>query len=309
MSNVLTADEARYFIQFIHPAKILGMFPTVSGTTVAAQMGIPEAQYAGVVAEFAQAVERAAGTLMADEHFAAAVAALPFAPGETVVGLGDSITDDLGSWFEILRAAYALARPGNSVRFVNAGISGDTTAALISRFYAVTLEQPAWVLCMAGTNDTRTHGIEPTRSLVSLEETVANYQVLRDFAARQTSARWVWMTPPPVIEEAITRELVARPAADDVDQRRHQRACRAFAGAARTRHRRQRRLWRYAGSCALPRRRASPFAGRSNADCAHGGAGPGRAGVTASHHHQLRLPDRLCAPAQWLRPFLPPAAC
>ena len=206
MSNALTADEARYFIQFIHPAKILGMFPAVSGATVAAQMGIPEAQYAAVLAEFDHAVDHAARTLMAEDQFAAQVAALPFAPGEKVVALGDSITDDLGSWFEILRVAYALAHPGTGVRFVNAGISGDTTSTLISRFYAVTLERPAWILFMAGTNDTRTHGLEPARSVVSLQETVANYQILCDFAARQTAARWVWMTPPPVIEAAITQD-------------------------------------------------------------------------------------------------------
>lgn len=148
---------------------------------------------------------------MADATFAAYVAALPFAPGDTVVGLGDSITDDLQSWFEILRTAFSMVRPDENVRFVNAGISGDTTSMLISRFYAVTLEQPAWIICMAGTNDARTHGLEPTRSLVSLDETIANYQVLRDFATRQTSARWLWLTPPPVIESAIPQHWFLGP--------------------------------------------------------------------------------------------------
>ncbi len=203
MSNSLSDAQARYFIQFIHPAKILGMFPEVSSATIAAQMGIPPTQYETALADFAQAVEHAAAELVADATFSAQVAALPFAPGDTVVGLGDSITDDLQSWFEILRTAFAKVRANDEVRFINAGISGDTTASLLSRFYDVTLAQPAWIICMAGTNDTRTHGLRPTRSLVSHDETVANYQVLRDFAIRQTSARWVWLTPPPVIESSI----------------------------------------------------------------------------------------------------------
>lgn len=203
MTNSLSAAQARYFIQFIHPAKILGMFPEVSSATIAAQMGIPLAQYEAALADFAQAVEHAASELVADATFRAQVAALPFAPGDTVVGLGDSLTDDLQSWFELLRSAYAMVRPSHDVRFINAGISGDTTSALISRFYAVTLEQPAWIICMARTNDTRTHGLRPTRSLVSHDETVANFQVLRDFAVQQTHARWVWITPPSVIESAI----------------------------------------------------------------------------------------------------------
>ena len=203
MVDSLSAAQARYFIQFIHPAKILGMFPDVSSATIAAQMGIPLAQYETALADFAQAVEHAAAELVADATFSAQVASLPFAPGDTVVGLGDSITDDLQSWFEILRTAFAMVRPNHGVRFINAGISGDTTASLLSRFYDITLVQPAWIICMAGTNDTRTHGLNPTRSLVSHEETVANYQVLRDFAVQQTHARWVWITPPPVIESSI----------------------------------------------------------------------------------------------------------
>jgi lysophospholipase L1-like esterase len=179
------------------------MFPAVSSATIAAQMGISHAQYQGVLVEFDRAVKRMAATLLAERDFAAQINALPFAPGDTVVALGDSITDDLQSWFEILRTAFAMARPAHEVTFVNAGISGETTTAMLSRFYGITLLQPQWILCLAGTNDTRTHGLEPARTLVSHDETVANYQLLRDFAQRQTSARWLWLTPPPVIEMAI----------------------------------------------------------------------------------------------------------
>lgn len=53
MNSARTPAEARYLIQFFHPSKILAMFPPISGAAVAAQMGIPLAQYEGVLADFA----------------------------------------------------------------------------------------------------------------------------------------------------------------------------------------------------------------------------------------------------------------
>ncbi len=277
MTDPLSTSRARYFIQFIHPVNILGMFPQVSGETIAAEMGIAADVYAEVVADFARAVEQAAAELLEDAAFRAQIAALPFTAGDTVVGLGDSITDDLQSWFELLRTAFNMARPNDNVRFVNAGISGDTTTALVSRFHAVTLLDPAWIICMAGTNDTRTHGLAPTRSLVSHDETVANYQLLREYATAQTDARWVWLTPPPVIEAAIPHDWWLGP------QNMMWRNAPLQALAASLRNRPepvidvQAAFGENPDPYALPPRRPAPLPGRPEADCVHGGWGARRA--------------------------------
>jgi lysophospholipase L1-like esterase len=82
---------------------------------------------------------------------------------------------------------------------------------MISRFLAVVALDPAWIICMPGTNDARLHGEAPTKCLVSPEETALNLEMLASFARTQTSARWVWMTPARVIEEKIGRHWFLGP--------------------------------------------------------------------------------------------------
>jgi acyl-CoA thioesterase I len=131
---------------------------------------------------------------------------LPFAPGELVVGLGDSITSDALSWFELI-AAVGASR-GGGARFVNAGISGETTADLRKRVFRIADLQPDWVLVLAGANDCQRHG--PGEDLlVSPAETLRNLLAL-DAALRRTGAAVAWITPPPVDERALSAVLSAR---------------------------------------------------------------------------------------------------
>ncbi|HSN77276.1 MAG TPA: GDSL-type esterase/lipase family protein, partial [Anaerolineae bacterium] len=155
-------------------------------------------------ATFAQRDSQAAAELLANPAFAVSIDRLPFKPGAMVVGIGDSITDDLQSWLEILRHLLLQRRPQDDIKILNAGISGNTTTHLIDRFINIVNLQPDWILCMAGTKDASAHGQSPAKTLVSLEETAKNLAALRHFAASQTTARWIWMTPTPVIETQVT---------------------------------------------------------------------------------------------------------
>jgi acyl-CoA thioesterase-1 len=196
-----TPDQLVRTIQFHHPEKVLAGMPGIDDKVVAAILGTDVDMYRKIRAEFAERARKSASDLLNDPAFAVRVDRLPFAAGSTVVGLGDSITDDLQSWLEILRHLLALRRPQDNIKVVNAGVSGDTTCNVVSRFLAVTLEQPGWIICFIGTNDARLHGRSPNKVLVSIEETEKNLAMLRNFAATQTSARWVWITPAAVIEE------------------------------------------------------------------------------------------------------------
>ncbi len=130
-------------------------------------------------------------------EFAVRVDQLPFSPVDTIVGLGDSITDDLQSWLEILRHLLALRRPGDQIQVINAGLSGDTTTDVLRRRYVpIILMQPTWIICMLGTNDAFRFGREPTKTAVSLDETAMNLKELRHIAATESTANWAWMTPP-----------------------------------------------------------------------------------------------------------------
>jgi lysophospholipase L1-like esterase len=73
------------------------------------------------------------------------------------------------------------------------------------------LEKPAWILCLAGTNDARLHGQFPTKTLVSLDETAKNLDMLRHFGATQCPAQWLWITPATVIEEQIANDWFLSP--------------------------------------------------------------------------------------------------
>lgn len=171
---------------------------------IAPFFGVDADVYEEIRAGFAVRAREAARELLENFDFRERVDRLPFEAGTTVVGLGDNITDDLQSWFEILRNLVEERRPQDEIRFVNAGISGDATTGIIGRFLVDVVQQrPAWIVSLMGTNDVRRHGEDPTKILVSHDETEANLNMIRNFAEEQTGANRIWMTPPPVIEDRI----------------------------------------------------------------------------------------------------------
>ncbi len=198
-----TLDQLNFLIQFIHLEKLHADLPGVDEATLAHIFGIDLPTYKKIRGGFTERACQAAEELLAEPDFGERIARLPFRKGSKVVAIGDSITDDYQSWFEILRRVMELARPQDEVKLVNAAISGDTTTHLITRFLGVVQEQPDWILCMIGTNDVRLHGLKPSKTLVGLDESARNLAMVRNFAATQAPARWVWITPSTVIEERI----------------------------------------------------------------------------------------------------------
>lgn len=205
MSSAITADQER-MLQFFHYEKLLALMPGMSEQLMATLNGFSLDDYRAVRAQFAGQARAAAQELLADADFAARVDRLPFAAGAVVAALGDSITDDLQSWFEILHHALDLRRPDDKVTFINAGISGETTTQMLARFFALADRKPDWIICFAGTNDARRHGHQPAKTLVSPAETEQNLAALRHFGATQTSAQWLWVTPATVVEEQIAAD-------------------------------------------------------------------------------------------------------
>jgi lysophospholipase L1-like esterase len=190
------------WIQYTHLEKLYGYLPGMA-RSMPAIFGLDPAAYAELVARFDTHAQQAAQQLLADDSFAAQVDALPFGAGESVLAVGDSVTDDLQSWAEILRHLLSLRRPGDGVRVVNGGLSAHTTAMVLRRWPATLAQRPDWVICLLGGNDITRVGPEPTKPQVSLNESVANLRELRRIAAAQTDASWVWMTPAPVHEARV----------------------------------------------------------------------------------------------------------
>lgn len=120
-----------------------------------------------------------------------------------MLAVGDSATDDLQSWAEILWHLLDLRRPGDRVRVVNGGLSARTTAMVLRQWPAALAQRPDWIVCMLGGNDVTRVGPAPPKPQVGLAESIANLVELRRIAAELTAASWVWMTPTPVREDRV----------------------------------------------------------------------------------------------------------
>ena len=200
-----TQQEA--ILQFFHLEKILPFLPGLDEEQISALFGLDRETYQTIKLHFATQAHEVAQDLLRDPAFADRVDRLPFRPGATVVGVGESTTDDLLSWLEILRHLLALRRPQDQIRVINEGITLQTTTQVLSRFPAILQQDPDWIICFLGTNDTARYGQSPNKTQVSLSETKRNLEMMHAQASTQTRANWVWIIPPPVIEEQVGAHL------------------------------------------------------------------------------------------------------
>jgi acyl-CoA thioesterase I len=118
---------------------------------------------------------------------------LPFRPGARILAVGDSHTDDIGSWAHILAALH-------DGPVLNAGVSGDTTIHVRARVDRLPRADEAIVL--VGTNDARRHGGSGSAMLVSHDETRRNVRAIQR-ALRGFCGHVTWITPPPVDERRL----------------------------------------------------------------------------------------------------------
>ncbi|MHA6801558.1 SGNH/GDSL hydrolase family protein [Bounagaea algeriensis] len=191
------------WLRYTHLDKLYGYLPGLVDA-LPAIFGLTPAQHAEITAGFDDNTRQVATDLLTDARFAAAVDALPFRPGQTVLAVGDSITDDAQSWAEMLRHLLHLRRPADRIQVVNAGLSTHTTAMVLRRWPAtLATTSPDWVLCALGTNDVTRVGPAPAKPQVTLDESLANLAELRRIAEIGAHPSWVWMTPPPVCEDRI----------------------------------------------------------------------------------------------------------
>lgn len=193
MQNKMMIEK---LVQFTHLEKLYGYLPSMDEELLAQLFGLDLEEYREIRRRFG-ALE-----LLEEPEFAGRVDRLPFRTGQTVVGVGDSITDDLQSWLEIVRYLLQERRSGDGIRVVNRGLSAHTTAMVLRRFIAdvVSLE-PDWVICLLGGNDATRVGPEPNKPQVGPEETASNFEAMRRIVREQTAARWAWITPPTYDEE------------------------------------------------------------------------------------------------------------
>lgn len=202
MSN----EQLRWLLKAIQPERTLASLPGGAGLspeTHAALLGLPSEVYASELGRMKAEAKEAASELLADPTVASMVDRLPLRRGARVVAFGDSLTSDPQSWAVILNELLIARRAADGISVAISAVGGDTTTHGLVRVGQVVAQQPDWILFLLGTNDARTQGPHPTKTLVHHEETVRNIAELRQRVSRETKARAVWITPPAVNEQQV----------------------------------------------------------------------------------------------------------
>jgi lysophospholipase L1-like esterase len=199
-------EQMRWLLKVIQPARTLASLPGGAGLsqeTHAALLGLPSEGYTTELGRMKAEASEAASELLADPAVASMVDRLPLSKGAKVVAFGDSLTSEPQSWAVILSELLAARRGAEGISVSISAVGGDTTTHGLVRVGEVVGQQPDWILFLIGTNDARTQGPHPTKTLVHHEETVRNIAELRQRVSRETKARAVWITPPAVNEEQV----------------------------------------------------------------------------------------------------------
>jgi acyl-CoA thioesterase-1 len=196
------SDVTRNWVQYTHLEKLYGYLPGMQ-RILPDIFDMSREEYEEVRGSFEAAARAAAGELLRDERVAGLVDALPVSAGQRILAVGDSVTDDLQSWAEVLRHLLEIRRSDDAITVINAGLSAHTTAMVLRRWPATLAPRPDLVICALGGNDVTRVGPDAAKCQVSLSETLANLRELRRIADALTTTRWVWMTPVPVHEERV----------------------------------------------------------------------------------------------------------
>jgi lysophospholipase L1-like esterase len=195
----------KYLLQFLNIEKRFPLLPGIGNTeAVAALTGLSEDEFLKLRQQFSDNARKAATELLEDEEVNEWLDDLPFKGDETIVALGDSMTDDLQGWFSILQHTLDIAVPGADFTFINSGVSYNTSTDALKRLNRdVLAHEPDWVIVALGTFDMQRLRIAPERTLVSLTDFWENINDIENGVIEETTNPVIWITPPPVITEML----------------------------------------------------------------------------------------------------------
>jgi len=191
----------KYLLQFLNIEKMFPLLPGIENEdSVAGLMGIDHDELEKLRSHFRNNAKEAALELLKEEDVIEWIDQIPIQNSDTIVAFGDSSTDDLQGWFEIFKHVLEITVPEADFRFVNSGISNNTTTDALRRMNRdVLVYEPDWVIVSLGTFDVQRLSFAPGRTLVPLSETWENLTTIEDAIATVTENPPVWITPVPVI--------------------------------------------------------------------------------------------------------------
>lgn len=195
-------------MKVLQPEQTVASLPGAAALTEpmrAALLGLAPDAYSAELGRLRAGAKEAARELLADPSVGAMVDRLPLRPGARVLAFGDSHTSDPQSWAVILNEMLAARRPADGISIDVSAVAGETTTHGLIRIGGVIARNPDWILFFIGMNDARTQGPTPSKTLVAPEETARNLAELRKRVSRETKAQCLWVTPPPVLEDRVSK--------------------------------------------------------------------------------------------------------
>jgi lysophospholipase L1-like esterase len=170
----------------------------------AAFIGLTENELAEHRQTYSKNARLAALDLLKREDVIEFVQMLPFQATDTIMVVGDSITDDLQGWFEIFRFVLEIGVDDAAFRLKNEAVYGSTSVDVLRRIDRdLDILKPDWVIIALGSVDAqRFHGTGD-RTLVSLAEFYENISTMESMVAEVTDNPIIWITPPPAITELM----------------------------------------------------------------------------------------------------------
>ena len=208
MSNYKASEEEKevlekYLLQFLNLEKRFPLLPGIENKeAMAGLMGLEVDELQKLRDRFAANAKEAAIELLEDPEVAEWIESLPFEPGDTIVALGDSITDDLQGWFNIFQHVLEIGLDDGDFTFINSGVSYDTSTDALKRLNRDVLDHdPDWVIVALGTFDAQRLHVAPDRPLISLASYWENLNTIEEAVNEVTDNPLIWITPPPVITE------------------------------------------------------------------------------------------------------------
>ena len=192
-----------YLLQFLNLEKRFPLLPGIENQeAVAGLMGLESEELQKLRDRFASNAKEAAFEMLDDPEVAESIETLLFVLGDTIVALGDSITDDLQGWFNIFQHVLEIGLEDADFTFVNSGVSYNTSTDALKRLNRDVLDHdPDWVIVALGTFDAQRLHVAPNRTLVSLADYWENLNTIEEAVGEVTDNPLIWMTPPPVITE------------------------------------------------------------------------------------------------------------
>src|SRR5690625_1927271 len=135
-------------------------------------MGLETEELLKLRSLYEENARQAAAELLKEENIFDWTDELPFQPGDTIVALGSSTTDDLQGWFTILKHVLDIALDDPDFKFINAGMPNNTTTDALRRINRELLShEPDWVFVDLGLFDAQRLSYTPSKTLIPLSET------------------------------------------------------------------------------------------------------------------------------------------